>query len=455
MVNCDVICDLMEIYHSGEASKATKKLVEEHLEECKQCVEKFNQSGQAEQVLAELSQTETPTNGMIFITRLKRLVFGFSMGFLFLLSFILVLISRFFFVDFLGLSMQELVIEFPIWLIFVSVIGYGAALYFLNPFSDKKLAPCWVSIRILTLLLFGAAGLYTIKIWGGWANLICSTLWLVLFATLSRRVRTRPASSSLYNNALIFESIIPFLLIGFSLSIGGMQSFYIASLFLLIAVIFAIKNIPHIWFIPRAATLTMFIITICLALTPGKYTFGVLDVLPISSQALGAPTSQHPLEYILFRELEEGLNFTTGQEDLVTHINGISFEDADAYKVKYVVKRSHEMKAVIIAAKFEDQQGAKDFMDQFKEQQADKSIAFSIDLGTANQFLYDDNFIRIYNDEENTAYNLWQDGEWVTIISVEGQLFEAVPMANDIRQLVSGRYNYGYRGFPIINRPPQ
>ena len=41
MLSCEVISDLMVVYASGEASKETRRLVEEHLARCTACREAF------------------------------------------------------------------------------------------------------------------------------------------------------------------------------------------------------------------------------------------------------------------------------------------------------------------------------------------------------------------------------------------------------------------------------
>ena len=205
MVNCDVICDLMEIYHSGEASPATRQLVEEHLEECKDCLEKYNKGSQAEQVLSQLSQTEMPTNGTTFIARLKRLVFGFGTGILLLFTITLVLISRVLFVDFLDLPLLELVIDLPLWLGAAALAGYGGALYYSKSSTNSVLKPWLTAARILTLLLFSAVGLTMIKEWGMWANVLVNGIFLGLYITLTIWRINHPEASASTEKWLIIE----------------------------------------------------------------------------------------------------------------------------------------------------------------------------------------------------------------------------------------------------------
>ena len=63
----DLIQDLMEVYLSGETSEETRKFVEEHLDECKDCREAYEQAKSAEKKLNLLKTLEIPVNGKKFI----------------------------------------------------------------------------------------------------------------------------------------------------------------------------------------------------------------------------------------------------------------------------------------------------------------------------------------------------------------------------------------------------
>lgn len=44
-LNCDVVMDLVALYHDGEASKASEAAVKAHLKECKSCREFYKHYG--------------------------------------------------------------------------------------------------------------------------------------------------------------------------------------------------------------------------------------------------------------------------------------------------------------------------------------------------------------------------------------------------------------------------
>ena len=46
-LNCDIVKDLVALYHDGEASEASAAAVKEHLKECKSCREYYKEYGAA------------------------------------------------------------------------------------------------------------------------------------------------------------------------------------------------------------------------------------------------------------------------------------------------------------------------------------------------------------------------------------------------------------------------
>ncbi|WMI80494.1 zf-HC2 domain-containing protein [Anaerotignum sp. MB30-C6] len=44
-LNCDIVMDLVALYHDGEASKTSEAAVRDHLKECKHCREYYRQYG--------------------------------------------------------------------------------------------------------------------------------------------------------------------------------------------------------------------------------------------------------------------------------------------------------------------------------------------------------------------------------------------------------------------------
>ncbi len=61
-INCEVICDLMIIYASGEASPETAAFIEAHIEECPECQEGYEAAQRGEDLLAELEPVPNPIN---------------------------------------------------------------------------------------------------------------------------------------------------------------------------------------------------------------------------------------------------------------------------------------------------------------------------------------------------------------------------------------------------------
>lgn len=68
-LNCEIVRDLLPLYHDGVVSESTKKVVEEHLETCKECTEEY------EKLCQELTTAgkELPTTGQQFADMMKKI----------------------------------------------------------------------------------------------------------------------------------------------------------------------------------------------------------------------------------------------------------------------------------------------------------------------------------------------------------------------------------------------
>ena len=54
--NCDIVIDLISLYHDGLASEATKQFVSQHLTECPTCRQQYKQYRKFLQKISGLSQ---------------------------------------------------------------------------------------------------------------------------------------------------------------------------------------------------------------------------------------------------------------------------------------------------------------------------------------------------------------------------------------------------------------
>jgi len=109
----EMIQDLFEAYLSGEASKETKKKVEDHLAECDQCQQALEQAQAAEEALRSLEEVEKPTNGKRYVTQLRRVLYGVGAGILAFLVIALSIVEYVAFTDILGLQVPRITINLP------------------------------------------------------------------------------------------------------------------------------------------------------------------------------------------------------------------------------------------------------------------------------------------------------------------------------------------------------
>lgn len=79
---CDIVTDLAPLYHDREASKASRRLVREHLRECPECRAYYKRYRPVENLAAEMPFCENVENFAVLAKKMRtrRLLLG--VGFL-------------------------------------------------------------------------------------------------------------------------------------------------------------------------------------------------------------------------------------------------------------------------------------------------------------------------------------------------------------------------------------
>lgn len=80
---CEIVTDLAPLYHDKEASKASRKLVKEHLRECPECRAYYKKYRPVETMAAEEPVSDGVENFVLLAKKMRRRRQLLLLGFLF------------------------------------------------------------------------------------------------------------------------------------------------------------------------------------------------------------------------------------------------------------------------------------------------------------------------------------------------------------------------------------
>jgi hypothetical protein len=264
MASCDVICDLMEIYQSGEASQATQEIVEKHLEECANCREAYSQYKEVEKALDTLEPVDGPSDGQYFISRTKRVAFGVVAGLLFVITFGMAFISRMVFEEWLGMSIstQDLLFPGPFWWVGgIAALGvYIFARGQLERHSGEEMRwrKVYTSLKVIALLVAGLAAFGIIVTWEIAGAFVVGYLIVGSYIYMLRQRSQRKGASDRDAFLLSLEAAAPLMLLGLILAFVSIVDVAILSAFLLAALALTLPRLPKIRYMGLVTILVLF-----------------------------------------------------------------------------------------------------------------------------------------------------------------------------------------------------
>jgi predicted anti-sigma-YlaC factor YlaD len=386
MISCEVVCDLMPIYASGEASAETRQLVEEHLEQCAACREAFGGERRVEEALAELERVEEPTNGRRFIYRTRRLLFAMGAGALLLMGCLLA----------------------------------GSKWAILEGMTLTSIASRGISdVLALTATLVGSLALYVLLlVWRsrkkGWTrrdDVLLSLAGGVLLAFLAL------TAFQLLSGGVLLSGVFAFLLV-------------IAAL----AATFVI--------LPRAPYMTVSALLALLVVSGILVSQTVVGIALMSDFTLQLPASLgHPPAGVEPQDAVSvdlsSLGLELAEQSEVDAVNGLAVGSQTlAMQATY---EGPDGSLILTVAELQSEQEADRFFGSWGNRVCRLGISsFEINMsGTLGQ----GRVRRCYNPQTGWAYNAWQTEEWATIIEVSGGQSEAVRLAREAKALVSASYH--------------
>ncbi len=447
MTKHDLVLDLMDAYRSGEASKETKKQVEEHLAGCDECREVYEQEKTAEKLLSRLKAVEIPINGKKFVVSFRRILYGFGVGILALLTILLASVEYIAFENILGLQVPRLLVimdsDSTGGIAVMGIIGYITATILQS--RGKEPLWLWTFLRVVSLLTIGFMAFVIISAGDVWVSLLIGLLMLGLYLYL---LDWREKFDFVSNRIDFFhslETVIPLFVLG--LGMGGAQSLggiAILSLIMLIALSITLIRLPRLRYMSLTTTLVMLATVGLVAGQTGGVLIDTLDLFPILPSALGnPPTGADPEDMVILNNPELGLNYQSSEN--VTEVNGIPIvEGAQAVQALYYVDSSsghNDMVTRITVVEFDTVGAARTFINDWYDRQGQWEYELYYDLNMEETLMFDGRFIRTYDTDVALAHNIWQLMKWVTIIETEGALIDAMSLNKEIRNVIADRYN--------------
>jgi hypothetical protein len=255
----------MAVYLSGEASEETRKFVEEHLAACEECKEAYEQVKSAEKKLNLLKTLEVPVNDMEFINRLRRVLYGFGVSILTLLTIGLAFFEYIAYEDFLfyGLQGPRLTINSPeiegkVFLTFLVAGGFITSIILEKIGKGSS----WVRtfLRVSSLLLISLIALMIISYPNKWSSLGVGIFLLGLYIYLLQRQSNLPPSTNRVDFLRSVESVIPFLTLGISLGTAkGVNIILMLGFLMLIALSITLIRLPRLRYMTTATILVMLV----------------------------------------------------------------------------------------------------------------------------------------------------------------------------------------------------
>jgi hypothetical protein len=449
MTDHKLIQDLFEVYLSGEASKETRKTVEEHLAECGKCQKALEQAQAAEEALSSLEEVESPTNGKRYVSRLRRVIYGVGAGILTLLVILLAIVEYVAFEDILGLQVPRLHIGLP-----QDAIGGGSVLaigMFFTSFwlrKKQKGAPwMWTFLRVVSLIFLGIVAFEGIGVTDFGGSILIGLLMLALYIyLLDRRAKLTPGSNRVeFLRSL--ECVIPLFVLGIGLGgAKGIGNIIILSFFLIVALSITMIRLSKLQYMSLATTIVMLATVGVVAGQTLSVLLDTLDVFPVIPSALGHPPADADLEeFVTYKN--NSLGMTLQSTNSLVEVNGVQIKEAtQAQQGQYLVSRReghNDMITRITLVEFTNVSAAREFIDVWNPCPSYWDCDHSVDLDMEETLLFEGRFLRIYDNDTALAHNAWQTMNWVTIIETEGAFIDAMPLNKEIREMIESRYRYG------------
>ena len=461
-INCKVICDLMVVYASGEASEETIAFIETHIAECPECQEAYKAAQRGEDLLAELEPAPRPIqfDGRKILIRVQRIFFGAITLVLFLSVLAVALAERWVVQGLLRLPLPRLYAFSGggEW------IGVGAVLLVL--FGALAFWRSRSGTDRSFLALTGAALLFVIGMiaykfmldWNLPGVIVAGTLLFALYGFVLYW-RTQQKSESFGGEFLLsMEAAVPLLVLTLAAltqaSSGDFAEMAFSIGLLVLAIFFTMVQISKLPYMIVITPLILLAGGIMLVTNAVGGVVSLFDLTPQWPEELGHPDTLNA-DFNL-----TGLGYTALETTTPSGIGTFPLpEGVEAREVVYT--RPGGETASVIVIQFPDNDSAHNFVSDWQRTFSRDFYSIRMDFSAAS---FDDpngygdhplhwrlelpgvwfgqhgQITRSYDESALTAYNAWQVDEWVTIVEAKGGVAQAIPLSRQIKELVSESY---------------
>ena len=466
-IDCKVICDLMIVYASGEASPETVSYIEAHLDDCPECREAYEAAQRGEDLLAELEPVVRPIHidGRMILIRLQRLVFGAASVLLLLSALAVALAERWIIRDLLRLPLAQLYVLPGGWewiAVAAALAGLYGLLYRWRMRSDDEAdRPYFALIGIALAFGLGLTA-YSFMVQADVVGVLTAgTLTFALYIFMLR-FRARQSSGRFLGEMLLsIETTVPFLFLTLAaLTMTSSESFpasVIALGWVVFALFFTLLRLDEL---PYMTVLTLAALLAGGLMLVGNAIGGVariFDLAPDWPAELGHPAADlteapvFDLSALGYQVVQTGSITAVGAEDLP--------EGTTAFAADY--ERPGGGEVSIYTLQFAGEDAADAFFMDWSREVDGGFHAMRLDL-SSSRFNEPDGFgdhplnwwlelpgvwfgqegqlLRAYLESTMTAYNAWQIEEWVTIVAVDGIVTQALPLSREVKEVIAEAY---------------
>ena len=467
-IDCQVICDLMVVYASGEASPETIAYIEAHLDDCPECREAYEAAQRGEEMLGELAPVARPIHidGRKILVRVQRLVFGAASILLLLTVLALALAERWILRDLLGLPLAQLYVlpggwEWSAGALALAVL-YGLLYTWRVRNEDEADRPYMALIGGALAFGLGVSAYSFMARADVVGVLTAGTLTFALYIFILR-YRARQHTGRFFGELLLsLEATVPLLfLVLAALNLVNSGSFPAAALSVGLVVFALFFTLLRLDELPYMTVLTLVALFAGGLMLIGNAVGGVAGIFDLQldwPSELGHPAdppsdlAAFNLDQFGYRLVDSGpAAGPIGRETL----------PADAAGTAFLYENAAGNEIVVYVLDFNTETPAENFFgDWFRgvdggfyavhldlnetlfnepDGRGDHPLRWELELpgawfGQAGQVA------RSYGESGMTAVSAWQFEEYVTIIEVDGIATRALPLAKEVKEIVAEAY---------------
>ncbi len=469
-VDCQVICDLLVVYASGEASAATAALIEAHLARCPECKEALEEIQMAEAALSDLEPVRRPNiDGRKILIFFQRLFFLVLVLLLFLLAAAVALVERWVIEGLLSIPLPQLYVpgSSAIWLVAggLSLTAYAVIMAWrLRGEPEPRKQDPLLALFSAGLILLTCISAFKFLVSFDFPGAILGGAFLFLFYVFILWWRSAQRTGSPRREIFLsLKAAIPLIVLALAaftlVGSGDFLMMLIGSGWFVLALVVTFVRLPELPYMTWMSVLALLIANAVLISNLAGGIAGLFDLRPEFPASLGHPQAGVTTGDAVRIDLGS-FGFSGPESGALTAVHELPLpEGARAIRSQY--RRPGGMPAWVTVIEFSSRQQAHSFFRSWKRQVANEFYAISLDLSSADfdqpdahadhplnwdlelpgvWFGQEGQLARGYDDTSLRAYSAWQVENYVTIVEVEGGVVQVLPLSRQIKEAIAESY---------------